>query len=180
MASASSSMLPATMSWFAAFTVWPDPAGPTWTMVFPTASSTGLAASKSAASPPTMIDRLASTAPGLATADGCVEHLQAALLAGLGYPHRYVRPNRAHVDVERALLGVGEDPVLAARDRLDVRGVGHHRDDDVGPRDGARDIVRAPTTRIDERLDSIGGAVVADHVVAGLDQVGGHRGTHGP
>ena len=64
MASASSSMLPATMSWFAAFTVWPDPAGPTWTMVFPTASSTGLAASKSAASPPTMIDRLASTAPG--------------------------------------------------------------------------------------------------------------------
>jgi hypothetical protein len=50
MASASSSMLPATMSWFAAFTVWPDPAGPTWTMVFPTASSTGLAASKSAAS----------------------------------------------------------------------------------------------------------------------------------
>jgi hypothetical protein len=33
-------------------------------MVFPTASSTGLAASTSAASPPTMIDRLASTAPG--------------------------------------------------------------------------------------------------------------------
>ena len=56
-------MLPATMSWLAALTVWPEPAGPTCTIVLPTASSTGSAASKSAGSPPTMIDRLPSTAP---------------------------------------------------------------------------------------------------------------------
>ena len=37
-------MLPATISWLAALTVWPEPAGPTCTMVLPTASSTGRAA----------------------------------------------------------------------------------------------------------------------------------------
>jgi hypothetical protein len=62
-ASASSSMFPATINWLAAFTVCPDPAGPTCTIVFPTASSTGRAAAKSPACPPTMIDRLPSTAP---------------------------------------------------------------------------------------------------------------------
>ena len=36
-------MLPATISWLAALTVCPEPAGPTWTIVLPTASSTGRA-----------------------------------------------------------------------------------------------------------------------------------------
>ena len=48
-ASATSWMVPATMSWLAALTVWPEPAGPTWTIVLPTASSTGRAAAKSSA-----------------------------------------------------------------------------------------------------------------------------------
>src|SRR6266568_1114883 len=61
-ASATSSMMPATMSWFAALTVCPDPAGPTWTTVLPTALNTGAAASKSAAPPPTMIE----SAPSIA------------------------------------------------------------------------------------------------------------------
>ena len=51
------------MSWFAALTVWPEPDGPTCTMVLPTASKTGAAASKSAAAPPTMIDSTPSIAP---------------------------------------------------------------------------------------------------------------------
>ena len=33
-------MLTATISWFAALTVWPEPEGPTWTMVLPTAFRT--------------------------------------------------------------------------------------------------------------------------------------------
>ena len=53
------------MSWFAALTVWPEPAGPTCTTVLPTASNTGLAASKSPAAPPTMIDSTPSTAPAV-------------------------------------------------------------------------------------------------------------------
>ena len=56
-------MVPATISWLAALTVWPEPAGPTWTMVLPTASRTAWPRSKSAASPPTMIDSVASIAP---------------------------------------------------------------------------------------------------------------------
>ena len=56
-------MLVATMSWLAALTVWPAPLGPTRTTVFPTASKTGLAASKSARSPPTMMDSAAFFAP---------------------------------------------------------------------------------------------------------------------
>ena len=51
------------MSWFAALTVWPEPAGPTCTTVLPTASNTGLAASKSSAAPPTMIESTPSMAP---------------------------------------------------------------------------------------------------------------------
>src|SRR3954453_20915634 len=56
-------MLVATMSWLAALTVWPPPLGPTRTTVLPTASKTGRAASKSARSPPTMMDRAAFFAP---------------------------------------------------------------------------------------------------------------------
>ena len=56
-------MLPATISWLAALTVCPEPAGPTWTMVLPTASSTGRASAKSSAAPPTMIDSVPSIAP---------------------------------------------------------------------------------------------------------------------
>lgn len=56
-------MLTATISWLAAFTVWPEPCGPHSTMVLPSARRMGWAASKSACSPPTMIDSTASTAP---------------------------------------------------------------------------------------------------------------------
>ncbi len=56
-------MFTATISWLAAFTVCPEPCGPHRTIVFPSASNSGLASSKSAWSPPTMTDSTASTAP---------------------------------------------------------------------------------------------------------------------
>ncbi len=62
-ASLTSSIVPATISWLAALTVCPAPVGPTWTMVLPSDWRMGSAVSKSSASPPTMIDRLASRAP---------------------------------------------------------------------------------------------------------------------
>ena len=156
-ASASSSMLPATMSWLAALTVCPEPAGPTWTIVLPTASSTGLAASKSAASPPTMIDRLASIAPASPPLTGASSTRSPRCAARLGHPDGDVRPDRAHVDVERALSGVGEDPVVAAGHGLDVRRVGHHRDDHVGVAHGAGHVVGAAPAALDERPDLLAG-----------------------
>ncbi|CAM5435655.1 3D-(3,5/4)-trihydroxycyclohexane-1,2-dione hydrolase [Streptomyces hirsutus] len=62
-ASAHAWMLTATISWLAAFTVCPQPCGPHRTMVLPSTSNSGFAASKSACSPPTMMDSTASTAP---------------------------------------------------------------------------------------------------------------------
>ena len=56
-------MLMPTISWLAALTVWPAPLGPTCTIVLPTASKIGLAAAKSSAAPPTMIDSAAFLAP---------------------------------------------------------------------------------------------------------------------
>ena len=95
-------MLPATISWLAALTVWPEPAGPTCTTVLPTASSTGRAASKSSASPPTMIDRLASIGAGLAAGDRGVEHAEAASRpACSASATRDVRADRGAVDAQR-------------------------------------------------------------------------------
>jgi hypothetical protein len=56
-------MVPATTSWLAALTVCPAPAGPTWTIVVPSASSTGWAAATSSSDPPTMMESVPSTAP---------------------------------------------------------------------------------------------------------------------
>ncbi len=55
--------LTATMSWLAALTVCPAPCGPQRTMVVPSASNRGRAASKSSWGPPTMMDSTASMAP---------------------------------------------------------------------------------------------------------------------
>ena len=116
---------------------------------------------------------------GLAAADRGVEYPQPGLAPGLGHAHGDVRADRAHVDVERAgLRGVGEDPVVAAGDGLDVRRVGHHRDDHVGVPDGLRDVLRAAPAGLDEPLHGLRAAVVPDHLEAGLDQVGGHRAAH--
>ena len=53
----------------------PDPFGLTWTIVLPTASRTGRAASKSPSSPPTMIES-GGLGPRLAAGDGRVEDAQ--------------------------------------------------------------------------------------------------------
>ena len=152
MASASSWMLPATISWLAALTVCPEPAGPTCTIVLPTASSTGLAASKSSAAPPTMIDRLASTHRPR-PADRRVQHPQAALAAGLAHPYRDVRPDRAHVDVQRARpSALAKTPSSPHGHRLDVRRVRHHGDHHVGDADRAGHVVGAPAAGLDQPL----------------------------
>src|SRR5919206_2393958 len=68
----------------------------------------------------------------LAAAHRGVEDADPALPARLGDPRRHVRADRAHVDVQGPRLGQAVEAVLADGDRLDVGGVGDHRDDDVG------------------------------------------------
>jgi hypothetical protein len=55
-------MVPATISWFAALTVCPEPGGPTSTTVVPIVSKMDFTSSKSARTAPTMIDSVASVA----------------------------------------------------------------------------------------------------------------------
>src|SRR5699024_9491934 len=135
-ASGSAWMFVATMSWFAAFTVCPEPAGPTCTIVLPTVAKTGFASSKCA---------------GFPAGDRRIQHAE-ALVAGFGGEvHGDVGADRGEVDDERPGLGVGEHPVLlVAQDAGDVRGIGDHDRDDVGVGDGVGDAVGGFATRGEE------------------------------
>ena len=104
-ASATSWMLPATMSWLAALTVWPEPAGPTWTIgladrVEHRPGRREVVGRTAHHDRQTGLDRAR-----LAAADRSVEHTQARGPTRLRHPYGDVRPDRAHVDVERALRG---------------------------------------------------------------------------
>src|SRR6185369_1750613 len=65
MPSATPRYVPARITWFTALTACPEPIGPTWVIVVPRLWSTGLARSRSAASPPMKIDRVPFFAPSL-------------------------------------------------------------------------------------------------------------------
>ncbi len=177
-ASATSSMVPATTSWLAALTVWPDPLGPTCTMVDPSASSTGSAASKSLGLATHHDGQLALDRAGLAAADRRVQRAQAAPARLGGELHRHVRRDRAHVQVQGAGPGGGVRALLAQADRGDVRPVGQHRDDDLGLGDRVRHAARRHPAGRGQLFAGAGAAVVPAHGVPGPHQVGGHRGTH--
>jgi hypothetical protein len=80
--------------------------------------------------------------------------------------------------VQGAGLRRGVDPLVAQRDVLDVRAVRHHRDHDLGVAHGVGHAARGPPAALHERVHRGTGTVVAHHVVAGVDQVPGHGGTH--
>ena len=61
-ASATISSVPMTTSWLQAFAIWPEPSGPIWTIAVANAARTMRAASRSAASPPTISARVPSIA----------------------------------------------------------------------------------------------------------------------
>ena len=89
-----------------------------------------------------------------------------------------VRADAGSVDPEGALLRVGEDAVLAADYALNIGGVRHHGDDDVGVLDGVRDARGTLAAFGDELVDLVLAAVEAGDGVAGLDQVDGHGQAH--
>ena len=134
--------MPATISWLAAFTVWPEPGGPTSTTVEPTASRIGFTSSKSARSAPTMIERVASTAPGSPPLTGASSTRMPAALPGLGEPDGDIGPDGGHVDVDRALRRVGVDAVVAERNAFHIGRVRDHGDDHFGLADRLGDAGR--------------------------------------
>jgi hypothetical protein len=115
---------------------------------------------------------------GLAPTDRGVEHPQPGGSASLGDPPGGVGPDRAHVDVERARLGVREGAVVAVRHGLDVRGVGQHGDHDVRTADRVADPVGGPPPGLHQPLDRLRGPVVPGHLEPRADQVGGHGPAH--
>ena len=142
-------MLPATISWLAALTVWPAPLAPTCTMVLPTVSRIGLAAAKSSSEPPTMIDNVAFLAPGSPPDTGASmirSPRSAPILANSAVTSR---PDRGEVDHEGARLSMGEDPVISQQNALHLRGVRHHDRHDVGVLDRLLDGFAGLASRFD-------------------------------
>jgi hypothetical protein len=120
---------------------------------------------------------------GLAAAHGRVDHADAALVPRLRDGAGHVGADRGAVDVQGAGLRGGVDAVVAPspmsqRDVLDVRAVRHHRDHDLGVAHGVGHAARGPPAPLHESVHGGAGTVVAHHVVAGVDQVAGHGGTH--
>ena len=131
MPSATPMYVPARITWFTAFTAWPDPIGPTWVIVVPTLSRTGRARSRSAASPPMKIDRVPFFAPSMPPETGRRASPTPFAAQPLGERPGRGRRDRRHVDDERAGLRALGHAGRAEQDRLDVRRVRHDRDDDL-------------------------------------------------
>ncbi len=162
-------MLAATISWLAALTVCPAPLGPTCTIVLPTASRTGAAAAKSAASPPTMIDRAAFSAPASPPETGASSSRKPRLRACVGEVGGDVGPDAGEVDDERARAGGVEDPALAGQQH--VRTSGESGTITATTSASATASAIEPAARppaVDQRLGCGRGAVVADDVEPGL------------
>ena len=107
-----------------------------------------------------------------------VQDPEAACLPIGSQPGRRVRADGGEVDHQRARPGAREHPVLAAEHRGDVGRVGQHGGDHVGGGGRFGDAGRAAAPGGHQGVDLGRAAVVAGDVVAGLDQVAGHRAAH--
>src|SRR5450759_1321906 len=168
-------MLPATMSWLEALTVWPDPAGPTWTTVRPTASSTGCAAAKSSAEPPTMIERTASMAPCSPPDTGASRTRSPASL-----PCAARRLDTSGRIEEKSMTRV-PSAALAKTPSSPPRPASTSGESGTIVATTSAPLPASATdaaARGYELVDLGLAAVVADDVEVGLDEVGGHRPAH--
>ena len=91
----------------------------------------------------------------LAAAHRRVEAAQPVRRAGARHPAGDLRPDRAHVDVERAGGRAAHYAVWPQRDGLDVRGIREHGDDRVGVPHGGGHAAGPPATRGDQLLRRI-------------------------
>ena len=119
------------------------------------------------------VDRL-----GLAARDRRVEHGDADFGQFVVNLARNEWRDRGHVDVDEAFVRAFDDPVFAEGDRLDVRRVGKHRDDELrgegsffGVRDGGGPLGH-------EVIDRFLVEVVDVELMPRLDEVLGHWAAH--
>jgi hypothetical protein len=122
----------------------------------------------------------AGAGPDVAAGDGGVEDGDAALGADGGQLARLGRGDRAHVDRQRPLRQGGEDPVLARHQGVHGGAVGQHRDRRVRPSRRVGRAGRAAGSGCLQRRDRLRAAVGDDDLVAGGEQVLGHRPAHQP
>ena len=103
-------------------------AGPRARSARPSPRSSGLARSKSASSPPTMIVSVPSSAFGREPDTGASRKADAVVVQPLADRARGGRGDGGHVDRERALRQAVDGAVLAEQHLLDLGRVGDHRD----------------------------------------------------
>ena len=171
-------MVPATISWFAALNVCPEPGGPTRTAVVPIASKIGFTSSKSGRSALTMIDRVPSMAPVSPPLTGASMTRTTRRSTCLGQPRGDVEPDRGHVDVDRSFPGAAVNAALAQRQPFDIGRVRDHGDDRVRFLDGLGNAGGALAAGRHQALHRTSRAIEADDRVAGLHQMPRHRPTH--
>ena len=160
--------------------VWPWPSSPTWTIVSPIASKAGRARANAASSPPAMIVSVPLWAFGEEPVTGASTNAWPRSASARADTTRVGGRDRRHVDEQRLLRRAGGRAVLAEQDRLDLRAVDDHRDDDVGARrglgrrgGGARALVL-----VGPRLRLAGGPRPRRHREALALQVRGHPRAH--
>ena len=171
-------MLPATISWLAAFTVCPAPDGPTCTIVLPTGPKTSAAASKSAAVAADHDGQRGVLGAGLAAGHRGVQDPESPLLRLLRQLGGDIGADGGEVDDQRAGLGVVEHAPVAGQYLTDMGRVGHHHGDDVGLTDrvGDRAAPFPPAAMSSSILAWL--RLYADDVEPGGHQMAGHRAAH--
>ena len=154
----------------ASFIVTAWPLAPMYVTLGPMARSTGSMRSNAASSPPIMSDALpCCTVTGLP--ESGASSIARPRLRELGRDGpRDVGRDRAHVDIDGAGPDALEHAVLAERDGLHGRAVGHDRERDVGGRrDGGRRVGRLHAL-LDEGRRALARAIPARNRVTGCDQ----------
>ena len=179
MASASSPRCPATISWLAALTVCPDPAGPDVHDRLTDRAEHRLGRGEVLAGAAHHDRQRALDGPGLAAGDRRVEDPEALLVPASAASSAATSGRMVEKSMTSAPgRGVGEHAVLAGQHGPDVGRVRDHGRHHVRVPDRVGDALGAPAARLDQLVGLGRAAVVAGDLEPGLDQVGGHGPAH--
>jgi hypothetical protein len=112
-----------------------------------------------------------------AAADRAVDHGHAASPGALGEGQELGQGDGAADHHGAAGHGV-EEAVAPAQRRVDLRPAHHHHHDAPALGADLRRMARGPAASRDEARERLGGDVVGEHVMAGLEEIGGHAEAH--
>ena len=116
----------------------------------------------------------------VATADGCIETLNAFSSEYLPYLCGDPGRNRAHIDKNQPLVCAFNNPVLAQSDALNIGRIGQHSDNDVTLLCHLFARVRFCCPSAYEFINCISIAVMHDEFISSIYQMPGHRLAHNP